>query len=94
MIQRKTKAAGASHSERVLPVHFIRSHDGRGDPCYFVLRASKASFRRLMTAQERHKAIDIADYGEVLISGFGPHPSAIARGELRDKYGIELPQNL
>ncbi len=94
MIRRQPKPAATSLGARALPVHFIRSHNADGDACYFVLRASKASFRRLMTAQQRHNAIDIADYGEVLVSGYGPHPSLIARGELREKYGIELPQNL
>ena len=71
------------------PIHFIRTQDDEGEKCFFVLQASLANYQKLMVTKKR-RTVDIADYGEVLASGFGT-PSDSLRKEMKEKYDIDLP---
>ena len=72
------------------PIHFIRTIDDDGEACFFVLRATPANFQKLMVTKQK-RPVDIADYGEVLASGFGT-PSDALRSEMKAKYDIDLPE--
>lgn len=73
-----------------LPVHFIRTCNANGTPCFFVLRASNASFMKLK-AKMGKDPIDISTYGEIIASGFGDKPHKALAKRLHDEYDIEIP---
>lgn len=70
------------------PVHYIQSRDRYGNDCYFVLRASRQNAARLLA--QKHGAIDISHFGEILVSGYG-HPTDKTRTELEQRYNLTLP---
>lgn len=72
-----------------LPVHLLRTRDGSGESCYFVVRASHASYKALLASG---KTVNIADYGQILASGFGA-PNLQIRRRLKQEWGIELPED-
>jgi len=75
------------------PAHFVRSTDEWGDACYFVIRTPQARFEQLQQ-QRRLGPIDIADYGEILLSGFGDYPTPALRAQLERDHGVSLPEKL
>lgn len=74
-------------------IHLVRSRDGEGRACYFILRTTQPRYLALL-AKRGTSAIDIADYGDVLDSGYGISVSDAVRARLRDRYRIELPQRV
>jgi hypothetical protein len=72
-----------------LPVHLLRTRDKTGEPCYFLLRATQANYQKLMTLGG---TVNIADYGEILTSGFGT-PSLPVRQRVKQEWGIDLPED-
>jgi hypothetical protein len=71
------------------PVHFITSRDESGCECYFVVRATPANINKIRAA--KGKVINIAEYAEILNSGFGKIPVASVRKELEARYNIVIP---
>lgn len=82
----KQHALGIKNS---LPVQFLRTLNEEGESCYFVLRGSKASFSKL-AAKKGKECVDIAEYGEVLASGYGTRPSTRVLAMLKNKFDVEL----
>ena len=72
-----------------LPVHLLKTRDKSGEPCYFLLRATQANYKRLMA---EGSTVNIGDYGEILTSGFGS-PSLPVRQRVKQEWGIDLPED-
>lgn len=92
----RTPRIESEHSfayQQQLPVHILRSKNRDGEHCYFILRTSKARFTQLL-AKKNRESVNIADYGEILASGYGSTPSARVVHMLQEKYGIELPESM
>lgn len=77
--------------ESDLPIHLIFTEDKTGEECYFLLRARFADYRRLMA--EKTSRVNIADYGELLSSGYGK-PNAQARAGILEQFGVKIPDDL
>lgn len=80
------------HTARItenFPLHLITTRDGDGIECYFILRASPVSIRKLRE-QPRSGAINLDEYGEILTSGYGKHPTKRERQSLTQRYGIRF----
>lgn len=87
----KSFATAALRADRFahLPVHLLKTRDRSGEPCYFLLRATNANYKRLIGADSH---VNISDYGEILISGFGS-PSLAMRRRVKTEWGIDLPED-
>ena len=86
-----TQSTHATALKQQLPVHILRTKNREQEDCYFILRASTVQYNKLMAKRAR-ESVNIADYGEILASGYGRTISAQIIAQLREKYGIELPQ--
>lgn len=53
-----------------MPVQLIHTHDAHGAPCYFVLRGSQSKLT-MLRAKMVGASLNLAEYGEVLASGYG-----------------------
>ncbi len=90
--------ARSSHSEHAasyqqqLPVHLLHTKNAEGEDCFFVVRASQTRFNQML-AKKNRDSINIAEFGEILISGYGRTPSASARAKLKTRHGVELPED-
>lgn len=73
-----------------MPIHIVHSRDKHGETCYFILRASVSQFNKLM-AKRRKTHVNIAQYGDILASGYGTSPSAAVRAKILAEYGVNLP---
>lgn len=72
-----------------LPVHLLRTRNEEGEPCYFILRSSNANLAKL-NAKKGKESVDIADYGEILASGYGTRPSERILEMLKKRFDVEL----
>lgn len=72
------------HTAQDVPVHLIKTYDHAQRPCWFLL---KASLRELATLQHTQPdaSVNLADYGEVVQSGWGHDPDL-------DGLGISSPR--
>lgn len=85
-----TQAAYKLDYQQSLPVHLLRTSNRDGEQCYFVLRASRAHFTQLI-AKRGKEEVNVADFGQILASGYGRHPSASILSMLKTRYNIEVP---
>lgn len=69
------------------PLHLITTRDGDGIECYFILRASTLSVRKLRGQQG---PANLNEYGEILTSGYGKRPTKRERQSLTQRYGIRF----
>jgi hypothetical protein len=79
----------ATDYQQSLPAHLVRTRNADGDHCYFVIRCSKANIVKLLAKKGREQ-IDIAQYGEVLIRGYGETVSAHDVAVLKTRFNLEL----
>jgi hypothetical protein len=70
-----------------LPIHLIRTRNKYGEACFFVVRTSQAQFQKLM-AKQKKESVNVADYGEILASGYGEKPTESVCIQLREQYGV------
>lgn len=80
------------HAARItenFPLHLITTRNGDGVECYFILRASPLSVRKLRK-QQRSGPANLDEYGEILTSGYGKRPSKRERQSLTQRYGIRF----
>lgn len=80
------------HLQQSLPAYLVRTKNRDNEDCYFVLRTSSARYHRLI-AKQKKEPVNISEYGEILISGYGRKPSTSARAKLMATYGVELPED-
>ena len=85
-VNAKQHALGIKETQ---PVHFLRTRNEEGEPCYFVLRGSNAHISKL-AAKKGRESVDVADYGEILASGYGTHPSTRILEMLKKKFDVDL----
>jgi hypothetical protein len=75
------------------PIHYIRTYDGNGQPCYFFLMCPLSRLRELEEDRKNGRPyIDLTEYGKIVASGFGHEPDEYTLYWLKEIYQYELPQ--
>ena len=84
------QAHAVAKQQASLPIHLLTTRSSDYEECYFLLRTSRARFMQLLAKRQRER-VNIADYGEILASGYGSQPSEQDIARLQQQ-GIELPK--
>ena len=71
-----------------VPIHLVRCKDAEGRDCFFFILCSLQKAKALSEAF-KHGSVDLTDYGEIVVSGFGREPTAEAKRLLKEKYNFD-----
>ena len=77
----------AVKQQAALPVHIVHTRNEAGVICFFVIRTSQTRAAQLKSKLGGGD-VNIADYGEILASGYGQQPHRALAEELFNKYGV------
>jgi hypothetical protein len=80
----------AARQRAQLPIHIIHTQNAAGVACFFVLRAGTTQAAQLK-AKRGQAPVNMADYGEILASGYGTRPHKALAEELFAKYRVTFP---
>ena len=77
-----------------LDVHLVSCTDANNEECYFLIVSSRKGFRQLTMQFKRNATVNIADYGQIIDSGFGDRPNKKKKKHIKDKYNIDVDELL
>ncbi|NBX03027.1 MAG: hypothetical protein EBR02_02960 [Alphaproteobacteria bacterium] len=72
------------------PIHFIRCRDDENRERYYFLMCEKQKLELLRTHSQGSRILDLADYGTILLSGFGNAVSEADKQTMLEKYDIDV----
>lgn len=77
------------HLPQTNPVFLVKDDDIRGERAYYFVRVDRRRLPQFLAESRQTSAINLADYGEILFSAYGEHPSAYVEAYMREHYGWE-----
>lgn len=86
-------AASAPHAGFVSlaanPVFLVKDDDIRGERAYYFIRIDRRKLHAFLRDSQNGRSITLSDYGEILFSAYGEHPSPYVEAYMREHYGWE-----
>ncbi len=71
-----------------VPIFLVTFVDINGKDVHFYVKSTQAKIDAFLKAASTSK-FNLADYGEILVGGFGKTPSEETKRIMREKYGFE-----
>lgn len=79
----------AAANQPTNPVFLVKDEDERGERAYYFVRIDRRKLPKFVKDSQSSRAINLADYGEILFSAYGDHPSTYVEAYMREHYGWE-----
>lgn len=71
-----------------VPIHFVTFKDKNDRDVHFYIKTTPQkmeAFRRVQSGM-----FNLADYGEILVGGFGLEPTEASKSFMKEKYGLDV----
>lgn len=70
-----------------VPIFFVTFRDLEDRDVHFYVKSTQARMDAFMKVTSG--PLDLADYGEVLVGGFGKEPTEATKQTMKEKYGFD-----